>query len=311
MNRVGELRINGSLPGSIHCDLRPDCVAALVDNEIDAVIHATEDGFSPLGSTREYLARELGIDEGEINRHANWNRFENERVAFVAISSRRIESRLRGVILAASETSRSHARFLDDGGSPEDFHALIARAALQHAHCAWGARNIAITHLTASGNFREHTAKMTSEAYIDVLATFPVREPSALHFAGCCIQERHMEGTKQAIAFAPYVHAPKLPATRVEVVDRHIVIGYPDPGRSLAPGKLQPRPDFANAWPALLRSAEACTALGETAQSLFERYPDAERGLGPAVEALEALHLAMLAADRAEQALCALDRSAR
>ena len=80
---------------------------------IDAFIVATEDGFSPLGSERSFLSADLGISESEIRQLADWNRFRNPEVSLIAIPSRRHSSLLRGVILAASETSESYRQFAD------------------------------------------------------------------------------------------------------------------------------------------------------------------------------------------------------
>src|SRR3990167_3356695 len=79
--------------------------------EVDAYIVATEDGFSPLGMSRRFLSVDLGVPEEEIRQLADWNRFENPRVSLIALGSRRQDSCLRGVILAASETSECYKRF--------------------------------------------------------------------------------------------------------------------------------------------------------------------------------------------------------
>ena len=54
--------------------------------EADACIVSTEEGFSPLGASRDFFSRDLGISyEDEIKPLANWNRFENERITLVAL----------------------------------------------------------------------------------------------------------------------------------------------------------------------------------------------------------------------------------
>lgn len=77
----------------------------------DAFIVATEDGWSPLGASRDFLSKDLGIPGEEISRLANWSRFKNSRVSLVTLRSRRADSLLRDVILAASETSECYKRF--------------------------------------------------------------------------------------------------------------------------------------------------------------------------------------------------------
>ncbi|MBU6402501.1 MAG: hypothetical protein KGS61_19445, partial [Verrucomicrobia bacterium] len=92
-----------------------DFVTAFSDlaqsGEVDAFIVATEDGFSPLGAARGFFADDLGRRETDIAELANWNRFQNERVTLVGLDSRRSGSRLRGIILAPSETSKCYERF--------------------------------------------------------------------------------------------------------------------------------------------------------------------------------------------------------
>ncbi len=72
--------------------------------EIDSCIVSTEEGFSPLGASLNFFSNDLGIPAEEIQHLANWNRFDNERVTFVALGSRRNNGILRGIILAPGET---------------------------------------------------------------------------------------------------------------------------------------------------------------------------------------------------------------
>lgn len=81
------------------------------DAKIDAYIVSTEDGFSPLGSNRRFLASELGVPEDEIRRLADWNRFKNPRVTLAVLPSRRENSCLRGLIVAPSQTSECYQLF--------------------------------------------------------------------------------------------------------------------------------------------------------------------------------------------------------
>ena len=78
---------------------------------IDAYVVSTEEGFSPLGSNLNFLADELGVSALEIRGLADWNRFDNPNVSLVAVHSRKPNSLLKGIILAACETSKCYARF--------------------------------------------------------------------------------------------------------------------------------------------------------------------------------------------------------
>ena len=161
----------------------------------DVYIVATEDGFSPLGANRRYLSADLGIPESEIKQLADWNRFENSQVTLVALRSRRSGSSLRGVILAASETSECYKRFATPTYSQphRDFYYNVTYEAIAYASQTWGARRFAISHLSASGNFHEDIATCNAEA----LAHYCDEHPTALDsfaFVGCCISQHHLAG---------------------------------------------------------------------------------------------------------------------
>ena len=92
--------------------------------KIDAYIVSTEEGFSPLGSNLRFLASDIDVSAKEIKRLADWNRFQNPRVSLVAIQSRKIGGLLRGVILAACESS----------DHPEEAIARVALRVKQGGH---------------------------------------------------------------------------------------------------------------------------------------------------------------------------------
>ena len=119
--------------------------------KIDAYIVSTEDGFSPLGSNRRFLSADLGVPEKEIRHLADWNRFKNSRVTLVAIPSRRDGGYLRGVILAASESSECYERFaVPRYGRPyRDFYYNVAYEP-SPTHRMHGARS-ALLFLTFPG----------------------------------------------------------------------------------------------------------------------------------------------------------------
>ena len=163
---------------------------------IDAFIVATEDGFSPLGSNRSFLSSDLGIPEQEISRLADWNRFKNPRVSLVALQSRRSGSHLRGVILAASETSVSYERFATPryGRPYRDFYYNVTHEAIAYASKMWGAQHLALSHLSGSGTFHEDIAMCNAEALAHYCDANPLADVKSFTFIECCIDQDHLSG---------------------------------------------------------------------------------------------------------------------
>ena len=168
------------------------------EGNVDTYIVATKDGFSPLGSNRRFLSADLGVPEDEIRRLANWNRFDNALVTLVALQSRRPDSHLRGVILAAAETSECYKSFaVPTYGQPyRDFYYNVTYEASAFAAKRWEARRIAISHLSASGRFHEDIATCNAEA----LAHHCDGSASSIEsfvFLGCCISQAHLSGIQR------------------------------------------------------------------------------------------------------------------
>jgi hypothetical protein len=192
--------------------------------EVDAYIVATEDGFSPLGMNLPFLSEDLGIPVAEFKRLADWNRFENPRVSLVALASRRRESFLRGVILAASETSKCYEKFAAPryGRPYRDFYYNVTYEAISHSVSQWSARHLAISHLSASGRFHEDIATCNAEAlahycdgHTNVVESFA--------FLGCCIASQHLSGISRLNAECQ-ISAHRDIATEVVDRDGHVLI---------------------------------------------------------------------------------------
>ncbi len=163
--------------------------------EVDAYIVATEDGFSPLGMNLRFLSEDLGVPVAEIKRLADWNRFENPRISLVALASRRSGRSLRGVILAASETSECYKRFATPffGRPYRDFYYNVSYEAIAYVSSQWEARHLAISHLSGSGRFHDDIATCNAEAlahYCDAHAN----SIDSFMFLGCCILPAHLSG---------------------------------------------------------------------------------------------------------------------
>lgn len=192
--------------------------------QVDAYVVASEDGFSPLGQNLRFLSDDLGVPVPEIKRLAAWNRFENPRVSLVVLTSRRRESCLRGLILAASETSECYKEFATPwyGRPYRDFYYNVTYEAIAHAVSCWGARRPAISHLSASGRFHRDIATCNAEA----LAHYCDGHPNVIDsfmFLGCCIAPWHLSGISR-------LNAERQTSTHrdiaTEVVDRdgHVLI---------------------------------------------------------------------------------------
>lgn len=167
--------------------------------KIDAYIVSTENGFSPLGSNLRFLASAIGVPENEISRLANWNRCENPRVSLVAIKSRKMGSLLRGVILAACESSESYKRFaVPRYGHPyRDFYYNVTYEAIVYASQAWDARRLAISHLSACHCFHEDIATCNAEALAHYCDSSPNAIESFTFLRDVEISLEHLAGIRR------------------------------------------------------------------------------------------------------------------
>ncbi len=163
---------------------------------VDVFIVSTEDGFSPLGANRSFLSSDLGIPENEISQLADWNRFENPRVSLITLQSRNKNSILRGVVLAASESSESYKRFaVPHYGRPyRDFYYNVTYEAIAYACGNWDARRLALSHLSGSGMFHEDIATCNAEALAHYCDVTPSAAIESFMFVGCCISREHLMG---------------------------------------------------------------------------------------------------------------------
>lgn len=169
------------------------------DAKIDAYIVSTEDGFSPLGSNRRFLASEIGVPEDEIKRLADWNRFKNPRVTLAVLSSRRKSSCLRGVILAPSQTSECYQPFSARSfGRPcRDFYYNVTYEAIAYASQAWGAHHLAISHLSGCGSFHEDIATCNAGALAHYCDSSANAIESFTFLSDCDISLEHLNGIRQ------------------------------------------------------------------------------------------------------------------
>lgn len=168
--------------------------------EADVAIVSTEEGFSPLGASKNFFENDLGISyENEIKPLANWNLSDNEQITLIALISRRSGSLMRGIILVPGNNSRSYSPFVRSYYSRpyRDFYYNVTYEAIAYACQQWGARNLAISHLSGSGRFHEDIATCQAEALAHFCDTDQKAAPQSFLFCGCCISELHMHGIRR------------------------------------------------------------------------------------------------------------------
>ncbi len=164
-------------------------------SQADAAIVSTENGFSPLGQSREFFVSDLGVSEDLILKAAHWNRFENPRVTLVGLPSVRAGSLLRGAILAPGSNCLSYRPYFAKRPN-RDYYYNVAYEAIYLACVEWGARKLAITHLSGCG-YHEDMATCTGEALAHFCDAHPADAPESLVFCGCCIESRHLLGIER------------------------------------------------------------------------------------------------------------------
>lgn len=168
--------------------------------EADVAIVSTEDGFSPLGGSSRFFEEDLGVSYAEeIRPLADWNRFENDCVTLIAIPTRNPEGYLRGLILAPGNNTESYKRYANSSyGRPHrTYYYNVTYEAIAFASASWGARKLAVSHLSGSGNFHEDIATCQAEALAHFCDLNPLSAPHSLVFCGCCITLDHLQGIKR------------------------------------------------------------------------------------------------------------------
>ena len=165
MELIATLASKSGRPTSIYY-YRGEIKSLALEENVDAYIVSTEDGFSPLGSNRAFLSADLDIPVEEITRLASWNRFDNQQVTLVALQSRRNGSCLRGVILAPSESSGCYKQF----ATPihwrpyRDYFYNVAYESIAYISKMWGAQHIAVSNYFRGANAGEDIVTCNAEA---------------------------------------------------------------------------------------------------------------------------------------------------
>lgn len=167
--------------------------------QVDSYIVSTEDGFSLLGREKEYFSKALGVDEEEIRTLADWNRFENPQVSLIGLPSQGLNGKLRGVILAASETSKCYEQFATPfyGRPSRDFYYNVAYESISYAANILGAKKLAMSHLSGSQHFHEDIATCIAEALAHFCDEPNTPQIDSFLFVGCCIEKSHLSGIQR------------------------------------------------------------------------------------------------------------------
>lgn len=171
-----------------------------VRGEADVAIVSTEEGFSPLGVSREFFEGDLGISyDDEIRPLARWNQDENEAVTLIALASRNPKSLLKGVILAPGQNCRSYQPFASRYSRKphRDYYYNVSYEAICYACREWTARKIAISHLSSSGQFHQDIATCHAEALAHFCDSHPLSTPTNFTFCGCCIAVDQLDGVRR------------------------------------------------------------------------------------------------------------------
>lgn len=168
--------------------------------DADVAIVSTEEGFSPLGASREFFERDLRISYDEVIRPlAHWNMTANTNVSLVALQSRNTSGKLKGIILAPGNNTASYRPFQRTpyDRPSRDFYYNVSYEAFSYAFKYWGAKKIAISHLSGSGEFHRDIATCHVEALAHLCEAEANSAPESLIFCGCCIEVDHLSGISQ------------------------------------------------------------------------------------------------------------------
>ena len=120
-----------------------------------------------------------------------------------------------------------------------DFYYNVTYESIALACGRWGARRLAISHLSGSGAFHEDIATCNAEALAHYCDATPTSVIESFMFVGCCIEMSHLTGIARLNAeHGTGSHCPI--STEIEYRDGHEIVHLAWRGRpDLPDGKLE------------------------------------------------------------------------
>jgi len=199
MNTLAELRSIKGTTTIVGYDFDSSFEELVSAGQVDSYIVATEDGFAPLGHWKEFFSKALGVNKNKISMIADWNRSKNSDVSLIGLPNQRLDGKLRGVVLAASETSRCYEQFATPryGNPYRDFYYNVAYESISYAANILGAKKLAMSHLSASHHFHEDIATCIAEALAHFCDEPNTPQIDSFLFVGCCIEKAHLSGIQR------------------------------------------------------------------------------------------------------------------
>ncbi len=162
----------------------------ITGGRVDSLLIEPEDGFSLLGTARDYLSNELGLKErnlakwvidgmprnfeATVSSLADWARYTDPDVTLVCIPSQKPGGQLKGLVLVPYEGSRSYKQFAQPKYSKpyRDFFYNVTYEAMYYAYITLGARKFAISHLSCTKYSREGYRMDITRSQIDAIVHF-------------------------------------------------------------------------------------------------------------------------------------------
>jgi hypothetical protein len=187
----------------------------LLNEEIDCLVADSEDGFSQLGEERQFLSQELGYADTSLNhilvknypyrlepsigQLADWCRGRPNEITLVVMPSRRLDSKLRGLILSPYDGAQCYLKFANGQWAKphRDFMYHVAWEAFYQAFHRLSSTRPAVMHLSrerferdttycqveAALNFHDQYSGLQSVTFLDPFAGNPV-SAAVKHFEG-------------------------------------------------------------------------------------------------------------------------------